>query len=103
MINIIKRLDKITNDYLNNLDSSYNKLDSIINSYWDSLPENMQTDLKEFYSNKKDESNIVKEIGEIRKEISKPIEIYRNDRWIYDVQPNFNWTIIDADKPCDTE
>ena len=103
MINIIKRLDKITNDYLNGLDSSYNKLDSIINSYWDSLPENMQTDLKEFYSNKKDESNIAKEIGEIRKEISKPIEIYRNDRWIYDVQPNFNWTIIDSDKPCDTE
>ena len=108
MLNIIKRLDKIIDDYLSNLDSSYNTLDVIVNSYWDSLPKNMQEELKEFYSNKKDESNIVKELSEIQKQLSKPIEIYRNDKWIYDVQPNNpSWTIIESDetntKPCDTE
>ena len=40
-------------------------------------------------------------IGEIKKELVKPIEIYRNDKYIYDVQPNYNYTIVD--KPCDTE
>jgi len=77
MINIIKRLDKITDD-LNNLKVDSNLADKLY--------------------------NIAKEVGEVKKQISKPIEIYRNDRWIYDVQPNNpSWTIIDNDKPCDTE
>tara|TARA_R100000455_G_C6272829_1_gene129897 strand:+ start:111 stop:344 length:234 start_codon:yes stop_codon:yes gene_type:complete len=77
MLNIIKRLDKITDD-LNNLKVDPNLADKLY--------------------------NIAKEVGEVKKQISKPIEIYRNDRWIYDVQPNNpSWTIIDNDKPCDTE
>tara|TARA_R100001129_G_scaffold176403_1_gene150362 strand:+ start:704 stop:934 length:231 start_codon:yes stop_codon:yes gene_type:complete len=76
MINIIKRLDKIIDD-LNCMDIEHTK----------------NVDIFE----------MTKELSEIQKELTKPIEIYRNDRWIYDVQPNFNWTIIDADKPCDTE
>ncbi len=77
MLNIIKRLDKITDD-LNNLKVDPNLADRLY--------------------------NIAKEVGEVKKQISKPIEIYRNDRWIYDVQPNNpSWTIIDNDKPCDTE
>ena len=81
MINIIKRLDKITDD-LNNLKVDSNLADKLY--------------------------NIAKEVGEVKKQISKPIEIYRNDRWIYDVQPNNpSWTIIESDetntKPCDTE
>ena len=77
MLNIIKRLDKITDD-LNNLKVDSNLADKLY--------------------------NIAKEVGEVKKQISKPIEIYRNDRWIYDVQPNNpSWTIIDNDKPCDTE
>ena len=77
MINIIKLLDKITDD-LNNLKVDSNLADKLY--------------------------NIAKEVGEVKKQISKPIEIYRNDRWIYDVQPNNpSWTIIDNDKPCDTE
>ena len=73
MINIIKRLDKIIDD-LNCMDIEHTK----------------NVDIFE----------MTKELSEIQKELTKPIEIYRNDRWIYDVQPNFNWTIIDADKPC---
>ena len=76
MINIIKRLDKIIDD-LNCMDIEHTK----------------NVDIFE----------MTKELSEIQKELTKPIEIYRNDRWIYDVQPNFNWTIIDSDKPCDTE
>ncbi len=81
MLNIIKRLDKITDD-LNNLKVDPNLADRLY--------------------------NIAKEVGEVKKQISKPIEIYRNDRWIYDVQPNNpSWTIIESDetntKPCDTE
>tara|TARA_Y100000004_G_C8927798_1_gene418442 strand:+ start:1335 stop:1625 length:291 start_codon:yes stop_codon:yes gene_type:complete len=35
-------------------------------------------------------------IEKIEIEIQQPIEIYRNeDRWIYDVQPSYNWTTID--------
>ena len=35
-------------------------------------------------------------IQEIEIELVQPIEIYRNeDRFIYDVQPNYNWTTID--------
>ena len=81
MLNIIKRLDKITDD-LNSLKVDSNLADKLY--------------------------NISKEVGEVKKQISKPIEIYRNDRWIYDVQPNNpSWTIIESDetntKPCDTE
>ena len=76
MLNIMKRLDKITDD-LNSL-----KVDSDL--------------ADKLY-------NIAKEVGEVRKQISKPIEIYRHDRWIYDVQPSYSWTVIDNDKPCDTE
>jgi hypothetical protein len=76
MINIIKRLDKIIDD-LNSLDIDSKLEDKLY--------------------------NIAKEVGEIQKQISKPVEIYRNDRWIYDVQPSYNWITIDNDKPCDTE
>jgi hypothetical protein len=77
MINIIKRLDKIIDD-LNCMDIEHIK----------------NVDIFE----------MTKELSEIQKQLSKPIEIYRNDRWIYDVQPNNpSWTIIDNDKPCDTE
>ena len=35
-------------------------------------------------------------IEKIEIEILQPIKIYRNkDRWIYDVQPSYNWTTID--------
>ena len=73
MLNIIKRLDKITDD-LNSLKVDSNLADKLY--------------------------NISKEVGEVKKQISKPIEIYR---WIYDVQPSYSWTVIDNDKPCDTE
>mgnify|MGYP003120441832 CR=1 FL=1 len=81
MINIIKRLDKIIDD-LNCMDIEHIK----------------NVDIFE----------MTKELSEIQKQLSKPIEIYRNDRWIYDVQPNNpSWTIIESDetntKPCDTE
>ena len=81
MINIIKRLDKIIDD-LNCIDIEHTK----------------NVDIFE----------MTKELSEIQKQLSKPIEIYRNDRWIYDVQPNNpSWTIIESDetntKPCDTE
>ena len=76
MLNIIKRLDKVIDD-LNNLKVDTNLADKLY--------------------------NIAKEVGEVKKQISKPIEIYRNDRWIYDIQPSYNWTVIDNDKPCDTE
>tara|TARA_R100000278_G_C5471882_1_gene164768 strand:+ start:1242 stop:1508 length:267 start_codon:yes stop_codon:yes gene_type:complete len=76
MLNIIKRLDKITDD-LNSLKVDSNLADKLY--------------------------NISKEVGEVKKQISKPIEIYRNNRWIYDVQPSYSWTVIDNDKPCDTE
>ena len=77
MISIIKRLDKIIDD-LNCMDIEHIK----------------NVDIFE----------MTKELSEIQKQLSKPIEIYRNDRWIYDVQPNNpSWTIIDNDKPCDTE
>jgi hypothetical protein len=51
---------------------------------------------------------MTKELSEIQKQLAKPIEIYRNDKCIYDVQPNNpSWTIIESDdtntKPCDTE
>lgn len=77
MLNIIKRLDKIIDD-LNCMDIEHTK----------------NVDIFE----------MTKELSEIQKQLSKPIEIYRNDKWIYDVQPNNpSWTIIDNDKPCDTE
>tara|TARA_B100000963_G_scaffold358776_1_gene384261 strand:+ start:224 stop:454 length:231 start_codon:yes stop_codon:yes gene_type:complete len=76
MMNIIKRLDKIIDD-LNCMDIEHTK----------------NVDIFE----------MTKELSEIQKELTKPIEIYRNNRWIYDVQPSFNWTVIDNDKPCDTE
>lgn len=35
-------------------------------------------------------------IQEIEVEIQQPIKIYRNEsRYIFDVQPNYNWTTID--------
>ena len=68
MINIIKRLDKIIDD-LNCMDIEHIK----------------NVDIFE----------MTKELSEIQKQLSKPIEIYRNDRPIYDVQPNNpSWTII---------
>jgi argonaute-like protein implicated in RNA metabolism and viral defense len=81
MLNIIKRLDKIIDD-LNCMDIEHIK----------------NVDIFE----------MTKELSEIQKQLSKPIEIYRNNRWIYDVQPNNpSWTIIESDetntKPCDTE
>lgn len=79
MINIIKRLDKVIDD-LNCIDLEHTKHNT--NPYNDLFL-------------------IAKEIGEIKKELVKPIEIYRNNKYIYDVQPNYNYTIVD--KPCDTE
>lgn len=74
MLNIIKKLDKVIDD-LNDIDLEHTKHNDIF--------------------------LIAKEIGEIKKELVKPIEIYRNNKYIYDVQPNYNYTIVD--KPCDTE
>ena len=35
-------------------------------------------------------------IQEIEVEIQQPIKIYRNEsRYIFDVQPNYNWTTVD--------
>ena len=38
-------------------------------------------------------------IGNIEKEVRRPIKIYRNkERWIYDIQPNFSYDIIDVEE-----
>tara|TARA_B100000424_G_scaffold108554_1_gene81733 strand:- start:1574 stop:1693 length:120 start_codon:yes stop_codon:yes gene_type:complete len=31
------------------MDDKFNKLDTIVNCYWDSLPEEMKIELKKFY------------------------------------------------------
>ena len=42
-------------------------------------------------------------IQEIEIELVQPIEIYRNEeRFIYDVQPNYNWTTIDKNETNET-
>lgn len=42
-------------------------------------------------------------IEEIEIELVQPIEIYRNEeRFIYDVQPNYNWTTIDKNETNET-
>jgi hypothetical protein len=43
-----------------------------------------------------EDSYIYKIIGNIEKEVRKPIKIYRSpSRFIYDVQPNFSWNTVD--------
>ena len=42
-------------------------------------------------------------IQEIEIELVQPIEIYRNEeRFIYDVQPDYNWTTIDKNETNET-
>jgi hypothetical protein len=42
-------------------------------------------------------------IQEIEIELVQPIEIYRNEeRFIYDVQPDYNWTTIDKKETNET-
>ena len=42
-------------------------------------------------------------IHEIEIELVQPIEIYRNEeRFIYDVQPDYNWTTIDKNETNET-
>jgi hypothetical protein len=42
-------------------------------------------------------------IQEIEIELVQPIEIYRNEeRFIYDVQPDYNWTTIDKKEKNET-
>jgi hypothetical protein len=42
-------------------------------------------------------------LHKIEIEVRQPIKIYRNkDRWIYDVQPNYNWTTIDKNETNET-
>ena len=76
MLNIIKKLDKVIDD-LNSIDLEHTKHNDIF--------------------------LIAKEIGEIKKELVKPIEIYRNEkRFIYDAQPDYNWTTIDKNETNET-
>tara|TARA_Y100000996_G_scaffold397895_1_gene365414 strand:+ start:5975 stop:6289 length:315 start_codon:yes stop_codon:yes gene_type:complete len=43
-----------------------------------------------------EDSYIYKIIGNIEKEVRKPIKIYRSpSRFIYDVQPDFSWNTVD--------
>jgi len=43
-------------------------------------------------------------IQEIEIELVQPIEIYRNEeRFIYDVQPDYNWTTIDKKETNETK
>ena len=44
--------------------SKYQQLDSIVNSWWDSLPEEMQNELNKFYANPKNVSDTLTKVKE---------------------------------------